>query len=361
MFIYLRRSDSSDDEYHHDNYKIVTPPPDPGRTLVNINTSYNATPLFPLPADNTIVFTNTVPNTFTTEVQKTPTDTNGVATVIPPLKGAPDSANVCLTLLPGYVVIPNANIKINGIRFNSSWNAIIFGRDDEDVMYPYFANVGQPTYPIKIPITSPAYGSTYTIGIWLAAIENYINNVTFKVGTTTCTLIDSDHDPQYGTNRYIFQYTFTGTPGTNQMLPCSIYVDGTDFAILAVQVPLGFKGGFKMNRFVGSENISHDQFYQGELSRNTFSAPKIFNPDIPYNVDHNGYFNMPIYVRGNYYGTGSGVGVNYVSTYNTNYSEFTLFPMSPSNQTGLNKTSLVYQGYPTVGLGWGYVTYVEAE
>jgi len=337
--------------------------PSTGRESVNVISTYNTASsyLFNFPNENQIAYTPTF-STFPPEIQKTPDDTTGVGTIIPPLQSPKDSVNVAMITLPGYVITTGAfGLPIEYAKFVNTPGWQLFGTTDDNAVFPYFQQ-SSSTWTLQIPITKPAIGSTYRINLWLSCQIATPTDVEVKIGGTTLNLIETDNDTVDYVFRYSYEYNWGSSGnGTNQMLTFTLKVTGTDFSIIAVQVPLYFKGAFELVRITGTTYDYQQPFHNGG-SWPTFtitaagSPGGIFNANLPYSVDRNGFFAQSVIVKGNFYSTGIGVGVNYSPS--TLYDRLANLRISPSSSNGLNKASLVYQGGSTRGGVYGYTRYI---
>lgn len=360
------RYDTDDDEeengYGQPKKTVTT---DNGRNLVDISEPYVQEVFWTTPGSNTVSYTTWVTNSFPPEVIKTPTDTPGpgVATVVPPLKGPPDISGVCLTTLPGYVITPHVTTTwMKGARFEGLAGMQIFGTTDADALYPFFADDSE--FSFELPCTIPALHSTYPIILWINAVDDNIGSVTFKVSGTTQTLTGAVTDNDNYVSRFAYSFVWPNTgAGQNTTLTCTLKVTGTNYQLIAVQVPLGIKGGFRMMKLPGA-TIDFNQPYPSytpPYPLTKFVSPSPTSATIPWVVNKNGGFPTPIFLQGNFYITGTGVGVNYVSLYSTDYTQITCLRCPSSTADGLANVTLVYQGGTTPGGCFGYVVYVESS
>lgn len=331
---------------------------DNGRSLVNVTNLFNNNTFLPRPAANTVVYTTTG-----TQITPplTPTDTTGVARIVSPLRTTPDTANVCGTLMPGYVIVPQSTEKVYGSRLQGLPGYQIFGTTDKHAIYPYFVGYGTE-YDLQFPYTVPATGSPYKIKIWLCGVEGTIGDVILKANSTTLTEFARSVDDDYVT-RIVFNYTWTGTPGTNTTLNVNLTVDDTDFQIIGIEMPLIKTGAFKPIIIPGpttTHSQSLNSFITPSYELTKFQSPTKTSETIQWQVDKNGGFPTPIFLKGNFYTTGTGVGVNYVSSYDTSYTEVIVLRLSSSSSNGLTNATLVYQGGTTVGGCFMYVIFTSS-
>lgn len=340
--------------------------------LFDITGNYNQGPLFTPPQPGTWVTTSGPdpsgpgPNTtgWPAGTVKTPVDPKGVATIIPPLKGTPDAVDVCLTMIPGYAVMPYIGTdnaaNILGNDADPGWK--LYGSHDPDVVYPYYT--GDVYHPISIPCTHPAAGSHMTIGIWVYCNEAVPTAAHLRISSVEMTLAASDADSQQYVFRYIFNYTWPDSDhGVNHDLRVDFKLDGSHYQIVAAQIPLKNHGGFLMKRFTGvkyqftppaDEGGTWPAFPLTEFKQGVQTSQRLIHL-----VNKNGGFSTPIYFSGNFYYTGTGVSVGYPAS--NDYTKIQAFKAAPPVVDGLQNVLLVYQGGSVVGGGFGYVVYVESS